>query len=492
MELIDFILALNNNYYSEIVKFFNQSKTIPHVNDIGQKRTMCKKIAEYFSDGENIRDFLRNNFTSESERYFESLILSNPLNTLIKIEGEENFKKIEPFKKCGFVFNIKKDFFAVPDEIFNPLFTYFSKGKKSGEVLEIKQYLTTLPSSEFSYKMSRAYLDPFFHFIKYLYLAIARDLTSSERASNAFDEATKEMRGRFPMLDTIRKFIDFTKILSEIKKNGQISGLFGRIDALADSDWLAVCVEKFIKEALIGEKLDILNGPLKKLKADLYYNLKSYQGPQQELEPIIKSLLCMGVCEVIYSGGQPVYLKLSAFGEKVHSILFPTLETITADINAKKKILRKTALLTPDFKLICENLDIAQYIKILCFADLVSIDNVFNFEINRETILRSIRLGMNYSDFKSMIQKTIKGDAPENVMKSVSEWYFSVVVAAETKCVLIGFSASPERLGEIEKDAHFMQNVIMKVKANQYLVLPEKAEAVRKYFSDRSMPLVVI
>jgi len=77
-------------------------------------------------------------------------------------------------------------------------------------------------------------------------------------------------------------------------------------------------------------------------------------------------------------------------------------------------------------------------------------------------------------------------------MKTVLDWYLSVVVMAETPCVLISVSAAPEKLAEIEKDQHFTACVIMKVKPAHYLALPEKIESVRKYFSDRSIPVVII
>ncbi|HOT74502.1 MAG TPA: hypothetical protein PK467_01840 [Candidatus Wallbacteria bacterium] len=494
MEFIDLILALNAANYSEIIRFYNQSKTIKHISEAGQKRTFCRKIVEYFGESENINNFLRNNFTSESENYFESLILSNPLNGLIRIEGEENLKKIDPFRKCGFIFNIKKDYFAVADEIFQIFFKFFNtrSGFQRNENLEIKEYLTSLPDFEYSFKMSRVYLDPYFHFIKYLYLAVARDISQTREAADLFENAVKDMRGRFPMLDTIRKFIDSAELLSEIKRSSIVAGLYSKLDRYSETDWLAVCVERFIKETVAGGKDDMLEGFVKKLKPDLYYNLKSCQRPAGEVDSAVKFLLCLGVCEVIYSNLQPVYLKLSPFGEKVYNILFPTLENIAADMNAKKKIVRRSAVLTPDFKLICENLDIGQYIKILCFSNLLSFDNIFTFDITRETVIRSIRLGMNFNDFKALVQKIIKGAPPENVMKTVLDWYLSVVVMAETPCVLISVSAASEKLSEIEKDQHFTACVIMKVKPAHYLALPEKIEAVRKYFSDRSIPVVII
>lgn len=494
MELNDLILALNNNNYAEIIRFYNQSKTIKHIFDAGQKRIFCKKIAEYFSDAENLKSFMRNNFTSDLENYFETLIMSNPLNGLIRIEGEDNLKKIEDFRRCGFIFNIKKDYFAVSDEIFQIFFRYFSQrqGSAKAENTEIKEYITVLPDFQYSFKMSRVYLDPYFYFIKFLYLSIARDITQTTSASELFEATVKDMRGKFPMLDTIRKFIDSSELLSDIKKNSPVPGLFSKLDPCCENDWLAVCAQNFIKESVTGDKPELMEGLVKKLKADLYYNLKACARPAGEIDAAVKYLLCAGVCEVIYSNMQPVYLKLSPFGEKVFNILFPTLESLAADINAKKKPARRSASLTPDFKLLCENLDIGQYIKILCFSNLLSFDNIFTFEITKETIIRSIKLGMCFSDFKNFIQKTVKGDSPENVIKSVSDWYLSVAVMSETKCVLIGFSAAPEKLSEIEKDPHFTSNVIMKVKSNQYIALPEKIEAVKKYFYDRSIPLVII
>lgn len=494
MEFMDLILALNNNNYAEIIRFYNQSKTIKHIFEAGQKRTFCRKVVEYFSDGANINAFLRGNFTSECENYFESIVLSNPLNGLIRIDGEENCRKIDPFRKCGFIFNIKKDYFAVPDEIFNIFFNFFTarSGTARNENLDIKEYITVLPDFEYSYKMSRVLLDPYFHFIKYLYLAVARDLTQTKEAAELFENSVKDMRGRFPMLDTIRKFIDSADLLGEIKKNPVIGGLFQRLDRYSEIDWLAVCVERFIKDAVCGGKDELMDALVRKLKPDLYYNLKSCKKSQGETDSAVKQLMCLGVCEVIYSGAQPVYMKLTAFGEKVFNILFPSFETMAADMNAKKKPVRRTAVITPDFKLICENLDIGQYIKILCFSNLLSFDNVFTFEITRETIMRSIKLGMSFGDFKGLIQRTVRGDAPENVMKTVSDWYLSVVVMCQTGCVLAGFSAAPEKLAEIEKDPHFTSSIIMKVKTNQYLILPEKMEAVEKYFSDRSIPMVII
>ncbi|HOD43119.1 MAG TPA: hypothetical protein PKL57_21410, partial [Candidatus Wallbacteria bacterium] len=314
----------------------------------------------------------------------------------------------------------------------------------------------------------------------------------TKEAADLFENAVKDMRGRFPMLDTIRKFIDSTELLNEIKRSSIVAGLYSKLDRYSETDWLAVCVERFIKETVAGGKDDMLEGFVKKLKPDLYYNLKSCQRPSGETDSAVKFLMCLGVCEVIYSNLQPVYLKLSPFGEKVYNILFPTLENIAADMNAKKKIVRRSAVLTPDFKLICENLDIGQYIKILCFSNLLSFDNIFTFDITRETVIRSIRLGMNFNDFKALVQKIIKGAPPENVMKTVLDWYLSVVVMAETPCVLISVSAAPEKLAEIEKDQHFTACVIMKVKPAHYLALPEKIESVRKYFSDRSIPVVII
>lgn len=494
MELNDLILALNNNNYAEIIRFYNQSKTIKHIFDAGQKRIFCKKIVEYFSDTENLKYFMRNNFTSDLENYFETLIMSNPLNGLIRIEGEDNLKKIEDFRRCGFIFNIKKDYFSVSDEIFQIFFRYFSprQGAAKTENIEIKEYITVLPDFQYSFKMSRVYLDPYFYFIKFLYLAIARDITQTVPAAELFEAAVKDMRGKFPMLDTIRKFIDSSELLSEIKKNSPVPGLFSRLDPCCENDWLAICAQRFIKESVTGDKIELMEGLIKKLKADLYYNLKACARPAGEIDTAVKYLLCAGVCEVIYSNMQPVYLKLSPFGEKVFNVLFPSLESLASDMAAKKKPARRAASLTPDFKLICENLDIGQYIKILCFSNLLSFDNIFTFEITKETIIRSIKLGMCFSDFKNFIQKTVRGDAPENVIKSVSDWYLSVAVMSETKCVLIGFSAAPEKLAEIEKDAHFTSNVIMKVKSNQYIALPEKIETVKKYFYDRSIPLVII
>lgn len=494
MEFMDFILALNNANYAEIIRFYNQSKAVRHIFDAGQKRTFCKKVLEHFSSPENVNSFLRANFTSECENYFESVILSNPLNGLVRIDGEENLRRIDPFRKCGFIFNIKKDYFAVPDEIFSIFSAFFNARAGAGrkENLEIKEYITVLPDFEYSYKMSRVFLDPYFHFIKFLYLAVAEDLTRTKEAAELFENSVRDMRGRFPMLDAIRKFINSTEILCDIKKNQLVPGLFSKLDGYVDNDWLALCVQRFVREQVAGGREELTDGLLRKLKADLYFNLKSCKCPAAEVESAIKPLMCTGVCEVIYSGQQAVYARLTPFGEKVFNILFPSLETVAAEMGAKKKPVKRTAVLTPDFKLICENLDMAQYIKILCFSNLLSFDGVFTFEITRETVLRSIKLGMSYGDFRALIQKTVRGDAPDNVMKTVSGWYLSVVVMSLARCVLASFSAAPERLAEIEKDPHFTSLVIMRVKSSQYLVLPEKIDAVEKYFSDRSIPMVVI
>ena len=497
MELVELFLALNTQLYNETVKFYNHSKVIAHTQDPTLKRSLCKKIAEHFLNHENLRAFLRNNFTSEHEQYFESLIMSNPLNTMVRIEGDEHLKKIDIFRRCGFIFQIKKDYFAIPDEIFKICFDYFNKNKKEGTAIigpaqEIREYIATLPPAEYSYKMSKTYLDAHLYFIKYLHLLIARDFTLSERASSLLDESIKETRGRAPMLDTLRKFTDFIPVIGEMKKQRLLPNLFHKAEVMGEPSWLEVNIEKFLKEFVLAQKNELIDILLKKLRPDFYFNIRSIQCRLSDAEPLIKSLLCLGMVEVIYSDQQPVYIKLSPFGEKVYEIMFPTMETVSGDMAAKKKIHKRIAVLTPDFNYITDTPDISQYIKILCFADLVSIDRVYQFSINRESVMRSISLGTNFNDFKSFMQRNVKGDLPENIMATVRDWYMSVVVLFEKKYVLISVSGAPERLAEIEKDEFFTRNIFAKVRANQYLLEPEKVEAAHQYFKDRSLMFIVV
>jgi len=416
---------------------------------------------------------------------------------MIRIEGEDHLRKVDIFRRCGFIFQIKKDYFAIPDEIFKICFDYFNKNKKEGTSItgssqEIREYIATLPPAEYSYKMSKTYLDAHLYFIKYLHLFIARDFTLSERASSLLDESIKETRGRAPMLDTLRKFTDFIPVIGEMKKQRILPNLFHKAEVMGETSWLEVNIEKFLKEFVLAQKNELIEIVLKKLRPDFYFNIRSLQCKFSDAEPLIKSLICFGMAEVVYSDQQPVYIKLSPFGEKVYEIMFPTMETISDDMAAKKKIHKRMAVLTPDFNYITDTLDISQYIKILCFADLLSIDRVYQFAINRESIMRSISLGMNFNDFKSFMQRNVKGDLPENIIATVREWYMSVVVLLEKKYVFISVSGAPERLAEIEKDELFMKNVFAKVRTNQYLLEPEKVEAAHQYFRDRSLMFICV
>lgn len=497
MELVELILAQSAQYYNETVKFYNHSKTVAHVQDPTLKRAFCKKIVDHFSDRENLRVFFRNNFTSESEEYFESLILSNPLNTLYRVDGEDNYRKIEPFRKCAFLFQIRRDYFAVPDEIFRICFDYFTKIRReaavrTGPAAEIREYMSALPPAEYSYKMSRTYLDPQIFFVKYLGLFLAREITGSHRAATLLEESIRETRGKAPMLDTIKKFADQMPLVGEMRKSGAVSNLFHRAETMAEDDWLDAQIERFIKDYALSQKSELLDGFLKKLRVEHYFNLKSLPFKPSEYESLLKALICLGVCEVVYSDQQPVFARLSPSGGKIFPIMFPTVESVAHDMAAKKKVHRRTANLTPDFNYYAEGLDTANFIRLLCFADLVSIDRVHQFAISRESIMRSISLGMNFNDFKNFIGRNAKGDPPDNVMATVREYYYSVVVMMEKKCVLIGLSGTSERLAQIERDPDFSSLVIAKARANQYVVEPERVAAVREYFAARSIPVMVV
>ncbi|MEZ7891931.1 MAG: hypothetical protein QMC67_09290 [Candidatus Wallbacteria bacterium] len=578
MELVDFILALNDSSYREIVRHYNNAKIFLHVQDTAQKRSICKKINEFFSNPENIRTFLRNNFTSELEAYFENLILSNPLNTLVRIDNTDELKKSESFFKFGFLFKIKKDYFAIPDEIFKNFFEYFNKNKSSNTVQQVKEYLATLPAAEFSYKMSRAYFDPHTYFIKALYLLTARELTGGEKAGLLFEDTVKDVRGRAPLLDTLRKFTDFIPLIYDIKKQKETVGnLFHKADIFISENWLEKNIADFIKENIDLSKSENQNNLLKKLKADVYFNIKSLNCNISEIDSILKLLLCVGAAELIYMDLQPVYIKLSAFGDKIFNILFnktvnsplvtnyeaqqlmiqsetdfensnnidktdggssaQNLNTNNEEINnitdgnqsscnidapadtaagaipnasseaaekitmniqqkkaaapAKKKMHKRFAFMTPDFHLNTEVTDFLNFIKIICFADIIQAGPLLQFTISKESVLRSIKLGMNYSDFKNYIQRNVKGEPPANVTASVMEWYYSVVVASSKKCVFISFSGAPEKLAELDKDKNLAELVLFKLKNNQYIIEDDKIEQVFKYFSDRSIPLII-
>lgn len=492
MELNDFILALNPNLYKEMIRFFNESKTFSHVQDPSQKRSFCKKLVEHFSNFENLRVFLRNNFSSQSEEYFETLILSNPLNSLIKIEGEENLKKIESFYRCGFLYKIKKDYYAVPDEIFKACFEYFNKNRKATAAAEIREYLTALPAAEFSYKMSRSFLDPFVHFQKYLFLSIARDLAGSEKASSLLDEAAKELRGKAPMIDTLRKFMDSVPLFAEIRKQKTASDLFARAEALSDTEWLEVQVSRFIRDFASGLKGELPESFLRKLRSDSFFNLKSLPFGPAEIDPLIKVMMCCGAAEVIYSDAQPVYIKLSPFGEKVFNIIFPIMETLLGEVAPRKKPHRRSAVMTPDFNIMTDSQEISLFVRTLCFADLSSADGVYMFNVTRDSVVRSISLGMNFFDFKNFVSRNVKGEPPENVMATVRDWYYSVIVSNERKCVLVSLTGTPEKLLEVDRDPLFLEHVLLKIKNAQYLVEPEKVEVIRDYFKNRSIPLICL
>jgi len=492
MELNDFVLALNPNLYKEMIRFYNESKTFAHVQDPSQKRSLCRKIVEHFSNPENMRTFLRNNFTSQSEEYFETLILSNPLNSLIKIENEENLKKIENFYRCGFLYKIKKDYFAVPDEIFKICFEYFNKNRKSTGTAEIREYMPVLPATEFSYKMSRSFLDPYVHFMKYLFLSLARDITGSEKAASLLEESIKELRGKAPMADTMRKFLDSVPLFFEIRKQKNTVNLFARSESLSDTEWLEVQVSRFLRDFAAGLKGELPESFLKKMKSDSYFNIKSLPYGPAEIDPLIKVMMCCGAAEVIYSDSQPVYVKLSPFGEKVFNILFPIMETLLGEVASRKKPHKKSAVMTPDFNLMTDSQDISIFVRTLCFSDLISADGVYMFNITRDSIVRSISLGMNFFDFKNFISRNVKGEPPENVMTTVRDWYYSVIVSGERKCVMISLSGTAEKLLEIDRDPLFLEHIMLKIKNAQYLVVPEKVETIRDYFKNRSIPLICL
>ncbi|MCE9599394.1 MAG: helicase-associated domain-containing protein [Spirochaetia bacterium] len=97
-------------------------------------------------------------------------------------------------------------------------------------------------------------------------------------------------------------------------------------------------------------------------------------------------------------------------------------------------------ILNPDLSLIAipEKLSVEGLYLLKCFLELKSFDNVFTFQLTRESFLEGLLLKKNPQELIEFLRRTCRSDLPQNLLFSIEEWSRSVpLVTITDECVLV-------------------------------------------------------
>ncbi|HNE21741.1 MAG TPA: helicase, partial [Leptospiraceae bacterium] len=97
-------------------------------------------------------------------------------------------------------------------------------------------------------------------------------------------------------------------------------------------------------------------------------------------------------------------------------------------------------ILNPDMSLIAipEKLSIRGLYLLKCFLELKSFDNVYTFQLTRDSFLEGLLLKRNPQELIDFLRTTCRSDLPQNLLFSIEEWSRSVpLVTITDECVLV-------------------------------------------------------
>lgn len=160
------------------------------------------------------------------------------------------------------------------------------------------------------------------------------------------------------------------------------------------------------------------------------FRIKNFQEDLQELRREITSALfylqLLGLVTVEYPDRWITLSNLGLFYMK--------------NQNLEQKDEKGGIIINPDLSLIAipERLSIEGVELLKSFAELKSFDNVYTFQINRESFQEGLLLKRRKEEFLEFLQNTCKNDLPQNLTFSVDDWSRSIpLVTITDECVVV-------------------------------------------------------